>query len=51
MFRPTVTQERLDFQLAPTRDTITEHVPCLAEISGSSHATLVSFLSFVNLGL
>jgi hypothetical protein len=23
MFRPTVTQERLDFQLAPTRDTIT----------------------------
>jgi len=23
MFRPAVTQERLDFQLAPTRDTIT----------------------------
>ena len=25
MFRPAVTQERLDFQLAPTRDTITGH--------------------------
>jgi hypothetical protein len=23
MFRPTVTQERLDFQLVPARDTIT----------------------------
>jgi hypothetical protein len=33
------------------RVTANEHVPCLVEISGGSHATSVNFLSFVNLGL
>jgi ribonuclease J len=28
-----------------------EPVPCLVEIPGGSHATLVNFLRFVNLGL